>query len=249
MQDLISRVPFFHPFSLCACASALLFAVNALFLLRMPETLRKHDAEETGEYTALQLKLDASIPGFGILAALNFIYCFSLAGVELLLPYFYKQRYGLAPSSIGMVFLFIGIVMVASQVALIPYLVKRLAEGRIILAGFSCIPIPLALTVFYTPGAAHSLAFIFPVALGASLIGPAIMGKASHLVPPERLGHCLGIIASYGSLAYALGPLITSALYGGLGLEASAIISSCLFVMGAVLATRIDGGESPRAPL
>lgn len=243
MQGVISDIPFFHPFSLCAFASALLFAVNALFLIRMPETRKNHRMDEAVEYTGLNLRLDVPIPGFRLLALLNFIYCFSLAGVELLLPYFYKQRYDLPPSSIGMVFLFIGSVMVAAQIMLIPFLLRHMSEKTMILAGFMIIPVPLALCVNVAPEMAYSLAYIFPVALGASVIGPAVMGTTSHLVPPDRQGHSLGILTSYGSLAYATGPLITSALYGATGLDSAAIISSCLFLLGAGLATRIGGTQ------
>lgn len=239
MQSAAGAMPFLHPFSLCAFASAALFAVNALFIARMPETLSRQRNGDTEEYTALNLAHRAHLPGFTRLAALNFIFCFSMAGVELILPYFLKQRHDLSPSSIGLVFLFIGIVMAGSQLALIPALMKRTAERGLIIAGFASVPLPLVLAVLGAPGILSAMFGILPVAAGCSLITPPLMAKASHIAPPDRQGHLLGIFNAWGAMAFAVGPLAAAAVYGTAGLDAVTVALACLFASGAVMAIGI----------
>lgn len=239
MQNAAGAVPFLHPFSLCAFASAALFAVNALFIARMPETLSRQRNSDTEEYTALNLARRSHLPGFPRLAALNFIFCFSMAGVELILPYFLKQRHDLSPSSIGLVFLFIGIVMALSQIALIPALMRRTREKGLIVAGFASVPIPLLLAVIWAPDILTAMWGILPVAAGCSLITPALMGAVSHISPPDRQGHLLGIFIAWGTLAFAAGPLVTAAFYGVAGLDATTVALALLFAAGSALAIGI----------
>lgn len=246
VQRAASALPFLHPFSLCAFTGAALFLVSAFFIARMPETLRPQENNDMEEHAVVSIELRAHLPGFGLLAGLNFIFCFSMAGIELILPYFLKLRHGLSPSSIGLVFLFIGVVMAVSQAALIPALMKRTREKGLIVAGFASVPIPLLLAVLWAPDIFTAMWGILPVAAGCSLITPALMGAVSHISPLDRQGHVLGIFIAWGTLAFAAGPLVTAAFYGMAGLDATTGALALLFAAGAVLAIRIGRKTRPR---
>ncbi|MBN1533387.1 MAG: MFS transporter [Spirochaetes bacterium] len=245
VRGALPSMPGMHPFSLCAFVSALLFALNALFIARMPETLERRGTEEAREYGQIRLAAGANPRGFGLLWSLNFIFCFSLAGIELLLPFFLKQRHSLDPPSIGLVFLYIGTVMAVSQVFLIPLFMRLMHERGLIIAGFALVPLPLIMAVMGTGTLFPAMAWILPVAVGASLVSPPLVAAASHLAPPERQGHLLGIFNSWGALAYATGPLLVAAFYGVAGLDATVSLLAVLFCVGAV----ITGGMGRRGAL
>jgi MFS family permease len=228
-----------HPFSLCAFVSALLFALNALFIARMPETLDRSGSAAPRDYGEIHLAAGTMPPGLRLISSLNFIFCFSLAGIELLLPFFLKQRHSLGPSSIGLVFLYIGGVMSLSQVALIPLLMKLTREKGLIIAGFAAVPLPLLMAVTGTRAFFPAMAWILPVAVGISLVSPPLVAAASHLAPPDRQGHLLGIFNSWGALAFATGPLLVAAVYGMAGLDITVLLLAVLFCAGAAVSFRI----------
>ncbi len=239
VQRHMTAVTFLHPFSLCAFGSALLFALNAFLVGRMPETLRRHDQEDAEDYSVIHLRPGFALRGFALLALLNFIYSFSMAGIELIFPYFLKFRFALGPSSIGLVFLFIGVVMAGTQILAIPSLTRRLAETGIIVLGFALIPASLVTAVMLSPNLPTALGAIFPISFGIAVIGPAIVGQTSRIAPHERQGYILGILNAYGSLAYALGPLFAAACYGFMGLHAATATLAFLFAVGFFLALRV----------
>jgi MFS-type transporter involved in bile tolerance (Atg22 family) len=62
----------------------------------------------------------------------------------------------------------------------------------------------------------------------------------SYLAPPTKQGYILGLFSSYGSLAYAAGPVITAVIYGIGGVYAACIWISLLALLSLVILKRLN---------
>ncbi len=232
VAELFAKFIYLHPFSACGMVSALLFSLNTILMIWFRETLPGHGDISSHENIPPDLPLlnisfkpDFVLPGFVRIAILNFLFCFSLAGIELILPYFLKYRLGSSAAVIGLFFLLIGITMAFGQSTLIPFLVKRITERKVALIGFGLIPLPLLATGFLVHTYSWTVVNIIPVVIGISVIGPSLSGMISRLAPASKQGYVLGLFNSYGSLAYTVGPVMTSFFYG-----AGGVYIACTFI-------------------
>ncbi len=246
IQGVFADYSFLHPFSACAFAGASLFILNTLLMFRFRDSRIKTEDISSLEnippdlpLLALSFKPNFKLPGFGRLASLNFLFCFSLAGIELILPYFLKYRLGSTAAVIGFIFLFIGITMALGQSVIIPFLLKRISEKKIALIGFGLIPVPLLIIGFFVNSYTFTIINIIPVVIGISVIGPSLSGMVSHLAPSSKQGYILGLFSSYGSLAYAAGPVLTAVIYGVGGVYAACSWISLLTFFSWIILRRL----------
>ncbi len=243
---LLAHNAYLHPFSACAMLSAVLFTLNTILMLWFKETLPGHGDISSNENIPPDLPLihisfkpDFHLPGFVRLAILNFFFCFSLAGIELILPYFLKLRLGSSAAVIGLFFLLIGITMAFGQSTLIPFLVKKISEKKVALLGFALIPLPLLATGFLVHTYAWTIVNILPIVIGISVIGPSLSGMVSRLAPSSKQGYILGLFNSYGSLAYTVGPVMTSFFYGAGGVYVACSFISFMSITAFIILSRL----------
>jgi MFS family permease len=247
IQNILAGHPSLHPFSACAFAGVILFILNTVLMFKFRDTkIISADISSPENIPpdlpllSLSFRPNFYLPGFARLASLNFLFCFSLAGIELILPYFLKSRLGSTAAVIGFIFLFIGITMAIGQSMLIPFLLKRISEKSIAFLGFGLIPVPLLIIAFFVNSYTFTIINIIPVVIGIAVIGPSLSGMVSHLAPASKQGYILGLFSSYGSLAYAAGPVLTAVIYGIGGVYAACSWISLLTLMSLVILKRLN---------
>jgi MFS-type transporter involved in bile tolerance (Atg22 family) len=216
-----------------------MFAVNALLMFKMHETSPCSSDSNLLMDIIPKLKPDVHIPGFSLFMGANFLFCLSMAGIELMLPFFLRFQFNLDSSMIGLIFLYIGVIAALGQGIIIRYFLTRISEKTIALCGFLIIPIPLILATGISQILIQTLILIFPITIGISQIGPSLSGMLSKAAPPERQGYVLGLFNSYGSIAYAIGPIASALIYGSRGITVSTGVVSLLLIVGAVLVWHI----------
>ena len=137
------------------------------------------------------------------------------------------------PKENSYAFAYIGVLSVITQLKVLPYLLKRFSEQRLLTFGL----VILATGMFLIPLSFHlsiMLLSLACIALGNGLINPTIQAIASENVAPDQYGKSLGFLQSGGSIGRILGPIIGGELFFVLG-SAAPFIFSGLLVFGVLL--------------
>lgn len=224
-----------HPFALCALASILIGLVSVpvnCFLFENPSAQVK--AQPGSAY-----KIAASIPWFMWLTFANLLFSVVYTGMEFFIPFYFKMDFGMGPGGIGLTFLYLGLLVVAGQGFLVPFLSKQFSERQIALAGFAAVPIPLVLFSFAAPSVFAAFAALLPAALGIACIFAGLNAMASHMAPEESRGAAIGVFQAFFPLGNGFGPIVAGILYWTVGIQWTCVILSCGFLGLALLMQRI----------
>lgn len=142
------------------------------------------------------------------------MFCFSL--FEATLALYCQQRFGFGASETSWLFVYVGIVLVVVQGALIGRLVKRFGERRLILSGIALMALGLAVLPA-GPSLGVLLASLLLLALGSGMHNPSTLGLLSQLTDEGSQGGTIGLSRSFGALARTLGPAAGTWIFGAAG--------------------------------
>jgi len=124
-------------------------------------------------------------------------------------------QWSISPAALGLIFSYLGVIVVIMQGGLTRVLVKRLGERLTLIAGAATMGLGMA-GVALGPGPVPVLVALGVMAAGFGAVQPSLLALVSLLTPTHRQGLVLGFGQSMGSLARILGPTLGLALYGGL---------------------------------
>lgn len=200
--------------------------------IRLPET-RPQKRDES---------IEVSVPMMGVelssvlrrLAIVLFLGTLSFAGFEATFSLFGARRFDLTEGSNAMVLLFVGVVMVAVQGALIGPLTKALGSRRLMRMGLVGVALGLIGLAFTTTWVAL-FTMLFFIAVGQGLFGPSSSALTAELAPPERRGEILGYQQSASALGRVLGPVLGGALFDARGVGAPYVVSAALMACALVV--------------
>lgn len=199
--------------------------------IRLPETKPSVDSVAPSPSRSLSLPKSPVQLRFALMA---FIASLGFSGFEATFSLFGQRRFGLTESSTALVFLAVGVSLVAVQGAAIGPLTRRFgswtlllggllttATGLVALSGANVIPVLLVAVVV--------------IAFGQGVTSPSVTSIVTELVPPERRGEALGYQQSAGALGRVVGPVAAGAVFDGLNEGAPYVISATLFVVAFLL--------------
>ena len=237
-----------HPFSFCALVAFVMSSVSVVLnVLMLGETL-----PERGRAHGWVSNPFAKAGEFGIRTVLawNFLFFLGFAGFEFTMVFFYKLEFGLTPTGIGMVFLYVGVLLVLGQGVLVRRLSPRFQEKWLAVAGVSLTGPAIYVFGQTSPTLVLSLLALAPLVLGTALVQPALAGLASLRAGAQSQGAVMGMFRSAGSLARAIGPLIGAYLYWMLGPRSAYLITALVFlpVFVGVLLLRPSMPKHPANP-
>jgi DHA1 family tetracycline resistance protein-like MFS transporter len=164
-------------------------------------------------------------------------------------------RFGWGPLENGLALAFLGVTTALMQGAGIRPLLARFGERRAIALGLS------ASIAAYTLYALVPLGWmLFPVmAIGSlgGLTGPALQGRISRAVTEDEQGGVQGALASLGSLAAIVSPIVATALFALFTAPhapwtlpgAPFLLGALLLATGLALAQRTTRGELEGSPV
>ncbi len=234
-------LPVIHPFTGCALAAALVSGLSALRnISSFQETLKpglQASEKRWIENPFGLLRTELRYAGFAHVVLVTFFFTTLFAAFEFSITFFFKFDFGLSPMQLGLIFLYIGILIVIGQGLIVRRLSSKIHERTLALIGLASIPIPLYLFSTTAPALGLALLALLPIGLGSALVRPALGGLASLIVPADRQGLALGVVRSSESLSRAIGPLAGAYLYWVFGVEgaylllAFAIAGTFLFAM------------------
>ena len=191
--------------------------------IRLPET-KPHKAVDVSKPTTRE---SALTPSLRRLAIVLFVGTVSFAGFEATFSLFGQRRFSLTEGSNAMLFLFVGVVMVLVQGALIGPLTEKLGSRTLMRIGLVGIAIGFT-GMAYTYSWAPLFVVLFLVAVGQGVFGPSTSALVAELAPEEKRGEALGYQQSAGALGRVVGPVVGGVLFDAAGTGAP-------YVFGAVL--------------
>jgi DHA1 family tetracycline resistance protein-like MFS transporter len=179
------------------------------------------------------------------LIVLFFIGTSAFAAMETTYALWTNSAFGWGPKQVGLVFLYVGLVLVVVQGALIGRLSRRFGEARLVAAGSTLIALGLIGLPF-----ALSLPRLMIVntllPLGMGLLNPSLTSLISKEAGADERGGVLGVSQSASSLARILGPAIAGPLFSAYGRDAPYYVAAAVMACVVGMALRLPRAEPSR---
>ncbi len=127
-----------------------------------------------------------------------------------------QKKFGFGAVENGYFFAYIGILSVIAQLRILPALVKRFKEKKLLTYSFYFLILGFVLLPLVPNWGYLFITQIF-IVLGNSMANPSIQALASEQVPKEEYGETLGILSSAGSMGRIVGPIIGGEVFDHFG--------------------------------
>ncbi|MES2668553.1 MAG: MFS transporter [Patescibacteria group bacterium] len=163
----------------------------------------------------------------------SFLYMSGFAFFTSFIGILLTVRHGYSEAAIGGFFAVVGISIAVTQLVILPLVVKRFKEKRILLVGF---PIVASVLIAYTFAEGNVFLFLLiPIlAIPQGLAFANITSLVSKSVSSDQQGSALGINSSLMALAQGVIPIIAGFATGIIGLS-SPFIAGAILMMAAWL--------------
>jgi multidrug resistance protein len=206
-------------------------AINAVAaMIRLPETKpdTSHITEKSQRGTALS-------PALQRFALVGFLSMLGFAGFEATFSIWGQKQFGFTEGSASIVFVFIGVTLVAVQGGLIGPLTEKHGSRKLLRIGLSLVAVGLLLLGFTTTWPMLFIA-LFLLSLGQGMSGPSGSALVAELAPVERRGEAIGYQQSTAAFGRVAGPVMAGALFDHVGISAPFLVSGILivFAVGSV---------------
>ena len=206
-------------------------AINAVAaMIRLPETKpdTSHITEKSQRGTALS-------PALKRFALVGFLSMLGFAGFEATFSIWGQKQFGFTEGSASIVFVFVGVTLVAVQGGLIGPLTQRLGSRKLLRIGLSLVAVGLLLLGFTTTWPMLFVA-LFLLSLGQGMSGPSGGALVAELAPVERRGEAIGYQQSTAAFGRVAGPVADGALFEHVGISSPFLVSGILivFAVGSV---------------
>lgn len=213
------HVPFF-----VAGAIAAVNAVVAMF--RLPET-----KPDTSHIHATHGKRSALSPALQRFAIVGFLSMLGFAGFESTFSLWGKENvhFGFTSGTASLVFVFVGITLVAVQGGLIGPLTAKWGSRKLLRLGLVLVAIGLLLLSIATSWIVLFIA-LFLLSIGQGFSGPSGGSLVAELAPVERRGEAIGYQQSTSAFGRIAGPVMAGALFDRVGISAPFAVSGVLMV-------------------
>ena len=173
-----------------------------------------------------------------------FAITFAFASMETTFALLGAQRFGLTPAGLGVVFAYIGIVMVGVQGALVGRVTDRYGDRNVALAGAAALAAGLLVLPFVP-------AWVGYPALGLVAVGQGLLSTTTAALiaraAGQELGGAFGVGQSAAAAARAIGPLLAGAAFD-LGAPLPYVLGALLCIAALSLLATARTSVTPDAP-
>lgn len=231
---LVASIHITAPFWLAAALAAL-NVVFGLFLLPeslAPEKRRKFTRRDLNPFGSI---LDAfCLPGLALPLTLIFVFEFANMVYPTLWSFWTREVFGWGTALIGLTLAAYGMAVAFTQGVVMRFLIPKWGEYRTLIFSVFC-----AIAAFFAFGLTGStyvmFAFILVAAL-ADMSPPTMTAMMANMVAEDRQGLLQGVIASLGSIAAVIGPMVMTWVFQRFAAEeATVYLPGAPFLMSGVL--------------
>jgi DHA1 family tetracycline resistance protein-like MFS transporter len=216
-------------------ASGLAFAnlVSAYFLLPEPSRAGYDESKSTSMIAGFRDILKE--PEIRLLLVIYFMFMFAFVSFQVAVSPWLQAIFGFGAFQTGLLFFYIGSIVVLVQGVLLPRFSKRFSPSTLALSGLIIFSISFALLGFFKSFVLLLVAStLIPVGLGVLLA--TLSGLISVNVPPEEQGGSLGTAWAVAGLAQTIAPTLATILFA-FGLSNG--ISGLAFLFSASISVTI----------
>ncbi len=200
-------------------------AVNAVAaMIRLPET-----KPDTSHITEKSQRGSALSPALKRFALVGFLSMLGFAGFEATFSIWGEKQFGFTEGSASLVFVFVGVTLVAVQGGLIGPLTQRLGSRKLLRIGLSLVAVGLLLLGVTTTWPVLFVA-LFLLSLGQGISGPSGSALVAELAPVERRGEAIGYQQSTAAFGRVAGPVMAGALFDHVGINSQFLVSGLLIL-------------------
>ncbi len=155
----------------------------------------------------------------GFLIILFFALNLAFSSFQGIFALWAERKLNFGPQNIGYLFAYIGILSVLTQLKILPELLKRIKEIKLLQLGVLMRSIGLVLVPFSVFPFVIYISFFF-IAIGNGISEPTLQSIASENVDQKHYGQVLGYLQSSGSLGRISGPILGGGLFEFIGTSA-----------------------------
>lgn len=172
---------------------------------RLPETRKRQRPLDSPEKAPLPRNASR-------LVLITFVGVVAFSAFETTFALLSEERLALSDSAIALIFAGLGVVLVATQGALVGPVTRRVGEMNVIRLGLWLNVVGFLLLAL-GGGWSGLVSGLVCLAVGQGLLTPNLSSAISGIVPNDRVGYALGVQQSAGGLARVVGPLIGGSLF------------------------------------
>lgn len=231
-----------HPFSAPALAAFLFSMTAAHFLFyRFKEThdpKTHHSEMDAFSINPFKVLSTKQYPGVRLTNATQFFYLFAFAASEFSLTFLTTERLGYTAKENGLLFLFMGFLLIMVQGGYVRRKAHVLGERTLASRG-AMLLVPAMFTIALAPNTWVLLLGLGLMSIGASLLNPTLNSLVSRYAPAHEQGRIQGIFRSLGSLGRCLGPLVGCIFFWRFGGAAAYVFTGLALLIPAILLMRL----------
>jgi multidrug resistance protein len=206
-----------------------LAAINAVAAyIRLPETKTSSAPTATSS-----LPKGPRSPVLVRFAAVSFLATLAFSGFEATFSLFGRERFDLTEGSTALVFLFVGVVLVAVQGLFIGRMTATWGSRKMLRGGLVIVGIGLFVLAASNVWAVLFVA-LFLLAFGQGIAAPSTTALVTEAAPPDRRGEALGYQQSVSAFARIAGPITAGLLFDGVNAGTPYVIGGVLFFVALV---------------
>jgi len=148
-----------------------------------------------------------------------------------------KIRFGLSAPQIGLVFAYVGVLLVITQAILVGRMVTRWGEPQLLLTMIVITGLTL-LGWAFAPNVLIVLAVFAPMAISVGSFNTLINSALSKAVSPDEVGGMMGLSAALESFTRVFSPALGGYLLGSLGTWSPGVLGGVVLAVLALFTWR-----------
>jgi predicted MFS family arabinose efflux permease len=229
-----------------AAALAAANGVAAFFILPEPEHREVREAAAHNRFTAFFREMGR--PGIRRVILIYFLTVLAFSAMEATYAFLARERYGLDQAHVGILFAYIGVIVVIVQGGLIGRLTRRYGEKSLMVAGLLLQGVALAALPF-AGGVPGLLLATAPLAVGSGLTQPSLSSLLSRFARADEQGGTLGIGESASAFGRIIGPEAGTWTFGRWSQAFPYLAGAALMALAAVVGATVRPARDEAAPL
>jgi DHA1 family tetracycline resistance protein-like MFS transporter len=151
-------------------------------------------------------------PLTGRVVGATFLSTFGFVSMEATFALLGERRFGLDSTKLGLVFAYIGVLIVLVQGGLVGRLTARYGERALAMVGALTMSVALA-ALPHAGGLGLAMGILGAVSVGQALVTPTLTALLSRAANADEQGATLGVGQSAAAAARAAGPLLAGSLF------------------------------------